>query len=738
MANSNTGLRISQLPRAQRPINDADMTALAQVKTSNAETVGATVGEIRATLDFDNAFATIPEGLQGTFPEERFYVFTDTSKRFVNGYTNKNGVSEAILDQSGQPRRWATPLYMLSLGEESLTVASLDQIRAMAPQIDGQIVRMRNTRIGKVQYANGGNFIFDASDKATKDDGVMTIVTKTGQRFKREVVSGDIQIDWFFDPVLHASDYSLTITKASEWVEVSGTEWWQSFTPSTPSALTMVGPGGVRKCNKPIKLRMWMVSWDFRGTMLDFAEGAIGQTNISVIYGHRNSTLSNLRMTTGPDRLQKGINVSTSAGNIHGMSAAFLNFNQIGINRHDIAWDLADNCYLNNWLQCTTQGVRLAINAPKSANAGETLVWNKCVFGDGRGPYFSTGMPMTFNECSFDYSGYKNEADQLANANKEGLFNIDNCTILMRGCGNEYGNLNSRWSGPVWKGSGIIKLEECQWILTNSSVIEPEETTPHLRHTYYFEDTSADLSSRVYLKGFYVPNPDLTGFNGEWTNGCFIEVKESYPGRYKDMWRNYTLGKGSNVFTSAEPKNVGYLTINRPKCVGGTVISPVETSLFKVTTNGNKLVITSSDTTRVAKNFSFYVKAKAGNWYGSRLTVTANREMPTVKIGTNAYAVVGFVASDNSITSLGEQRQTWTNSITAVGPVAKTTPGIRMTQLGTTEYLPLAPVGTEWVRVAIELTDFGIAAGEAPAVLEITDWYCCEVDICRESNHRVW
>ncbi|QDB71221.1 neck protein [Serratia phage Moabite] len=738
MANSSLGNRISELPRSTRSINDADLTPISQIKTNNPETVAATVGDIRATLDFDNAYNSIPEGLAGTFPEERFYVYTDNSKRFVNGYINKNGVSEVILDKSGQPRRWATPLYMLAIGEQSITVASVDQMRIMAPQVDGQVVRMRNFRQGNVQYKNGGDWVYDANDKTTKDDGVMCVVTNTGERFKRDISSGSIETDWFFDPVMDIADYSLTLNKAAEWVEVKGTEWWQTWLPSTPAYITMVGPGGVRTCKKPVWLRMWAVSWDFRGTLLDFTGGAVGQTNVSVVYGHRNSTLSNLRMLSSVALKQKGINVSTTSGNIHGLSAAFLNFNNISINRHDIAWDLGDNCYLNNWFQCTTQGCRLPINAPKSANAGETLVWTKCIFGDGIGPYLNTGMSMTFHGCSFDYSGYKTEADQLANAEKEGLFNIDNCTVIMYGCGNEYGNLNSRWTGPVWRGSGIIKLYECQWILTQSSTVEPKETTPHLVHNYYFEDTSADLSSKVYLEGFYVPNPDLNRFSGSWTNGCFIKVTESYPGRYKDMWRNYTLGKGANMLISPNPNNVGYLTINRSRCVGGTVISPTETSLFKVSTNGNKLVITSSDTTKAPKTLSFYTHGKAGNWYGSRLTVTGNRAMPDVRVGTNCFGVVGYVAQDNSITSLGEQRQTWTNSLQGITTTAQSTPGMRMTQLGTTEYLPLCPPGTEWVRVSIEMTNFGISAGEEPAVLEITDFYACEVGICRDTNHRVW
>ncbi|UQT03068.1 hypothetical protein TOTORO_02050 [Serratia phage vB_SmaS-Totoro] len=738
MANSSLGNRISELPRVTRPINDADLTPISQIKTNNPETVASTVGDLRAALDFDNAFNSIPEGLTGTYPEERFYVFTDNSKRFVNGYINKNGVSEVILDKSGQPRRWATPLYMLAIGEQSVTVASLDQLRAQAPSIDGQIVRMRNFRLNGVQYKNGGEWIYDANDRTTADDGVMCIVTKTGERFKRDVSSGNIEIDWFFDPILHASDYALTVMKAGEYVEVKGTEWWQTWTPSTPTYLTMVGPGGVRKCKTEIWLRMWGVSWDFRGTMLDFTEAKDGQTNISVVYGHRNSTLSNLRMVSAVAKKQKGINVSTTSGNIHGLSAAFLNFNNISINRHDIAWDLGDNCYLNNWFQCTTQGVRLAINAPKSANAGETLVWTKCIFGDGIGPYLNTGMAMTFHGCSFDYSGYKTEADQNANADKEGLFNIDNCTVLMYGCGNEYGNLNSRWTGPVWRGSGIIKLYECQWILTHSSTVEPNETTPHLIHNYYFEDTSTDLSSQVYLHGFLVPNPDITRFNGQWTNGCFIKMTESYPGRYKDMWRNYTLGKGANILISPNPNNVGYLTINRPRLTGGTAVSPTETSLFKISTSGNKLVVTSSDTTRANKTISFFAKAKAGNWYGSQLSVNGNREMPEVKVSTNCYSTVGYVAQDNSITTLGEQRQTWTNQLSGITTTPKLTPGIRMTQLGTTEYLPLSPAGTEWVRVAIEIYGFGINAGDAPAVLEITDFYACEVGVCKDLNTRVW
>lgn len=480
------------------------------------------------------------------------------------------------------------------------------------------------------------------------------------------------------------------------------------------------------------------MSYDFRGTILDFSTGSSGQTNISVVYGTRAATLSNLRIYSPRDKLQKAINVSTTAANISGKSSSGLNFNAVYIAGHDIGWELGANCYLNNWFQCQVSGCRLPISAPASANAGETLVWNKCLFTNGAGPFFDIGMPMTFNDCSFDYSGYKTEADQIANANLKGLFNMSNCTVVMRNCGNEYGNKSSRWTGPVWMGSGILRQIDCQWLCPTSSTIEAGETTAHLNHNYYFQDTSSDLSSRVYLEGLTISNSDLNHWTGSWTNGCKIEMKRVYPNRYKDVWRNYNLGIGANILPSKTPSSPGFLVMNRCKVTGGTVISPTETSLCKVSVSGNNIIVTTSDTTKAAKNISFYARAKEGNWYGAQMSFQADKVYTGAVILLSVFGLVGYPDSTNAIVSLNEARMIWPGTAIPLTDTVASTPNCRMTGYNLSEYLPLTVTGTEWVRVSIDITNWGIASGDSPATLTISNLACWEVDIAKDANYRVW
>lgn len=731
-------VKLSQMDRPTKPVNDTDLVYIAQKENSTIQSKAMAVSDLRSLLNFENAFTSTAQGLTGTVAGQIFYVYTDGTKTSVFGYTNRNGIAEQILDGAGNPIKYYTQAALASVVDTPTYVNSLTELRAVNPKKDKQIYILRNYKANGVQYGNGGTFIYDITDTTTADNTALTVVTSSGARLKREIQNGQIEIDWFFNPATDTVDYSLTINRASAFVAVTGEEWWQTYTPSTPGNLTLYGPGQTRPCKTPIVLRMLAVSYDFRGTILDFSTGPSGQTNISIVYGTRAATLSNLRIYSPRDKLQKAINVSTTAANISGMSSSGLNFNAVYIVGHDIGWELGANCYLNNWFQCQVNSCRLPISAPASANAGETLVWNKCLFTNGAGPFFDIGMSMTFNDCSFDYSGYKTEADQIANANLKGLFNMSNCTVIMRNCGNEYGNKNSRWTGPVWMGSGILRQIDCQWLCPTSSVIETGETNAHLNHNYYFQDTSSDLSSRVYLEGLTISNSDLNHWTGSWTNGCKIEMKRMYPNRYKDIWRNYNLGIGANILPSKTPSSPGYLVMNRCKVTGGTVVSPTETSLCKVTVSGNNIIVTTSDTTKVAKNISFYARAKEGNWYGAQMSFQADKTYTGAAVSLSTFGLVGYPDSTNAIVSLNEARMIWPGTAIPLTNTAASTPNCRMTGYDLSEYLPLTITGTEWVRVSIDITNWGIASGDSPATLTISNLACWEVDIAKDANYRVW
>lgn len=731
-------VKLSEMDRPAKPVNDTDLVFIAQKEESTIQSKAMALSDLRSLLNFENAFTSTTQGLTGTVAGQIFYVYTDGTKTSVFGYTNRNGIAEQILDGTGNPVKYYTQTALATLVDTPTYVNSLTELRAVVPKKDKQIYILRNYKANGVQYSNGGTFIYDITDTTTADNTALTVVTSSGARLKREIQNGQIEIDWFFNPGTDTVDYSLTINRASAFVAVTGTEWWQTYTPTTPGNLTLFGPGQTRPCKTPIVLRMLAVSWNFRDTILDFTTGAQGQTNISVVYAGRSATLSNLRVYSPRTQGQTAINVSSSSTNIQGIAAASSNFNSVYIAGHAIGWQLGANCYLNNWFQCQVNGAALAIQAPRSSNAGETLVWNKCLFTNGSGAFFDIGMPMTFNDCSFDYSGYKTEAEQLANANTKGMFNIDNVTVIMRGCGNEYGNSNSRWSGPVWMGSGIIKLFDCQWLTPTSSTIEQGETTPHLMHNYYFQDTSSDLSSRVYLDGLTISNADLIKWSGSWTNGCFIEMKRMYPNRYKDIWRNYNLGSGGNILPVKTPSSPGFLEMNRCRVSGGVVSSPTATDLFTVSVSGNNIIVTTTDTTKVSKTISFFARAKPGNWYGAQCSFLADKVYTGAKFAFRAFGVVGYPDATNAIKSISETGTFWPGDSLDITDTLTTTPNCRLTGIGLSEYLPLTPTGTEWVRVGITLTGWGINSGDAPAILTISNLSVWEVDIAKEGNYRVW
>lgn len=92
---SNESLKISQLP-ATSTVPENGNIPISDLGEWNL-TFKATVGQLRSTLNFDNAFESVEEGQAATKENQIFYVYTDDSKGTVAGWVNSGiGVSALV------------------------------------------------------------------------------------------------------------------------------------------------------------------------------------------------------------------------------------------------------------------------------------------------------------------------------------------------------------------------------------------------------------------------------------------------------------------------------------------------------------------------------------------------------------------------------------------------------------------------------------------------------------------
>lgn len=94
-------VKLSEMDRPSKPVNDSDLVFIAQNESGVVESKAAAISDLRALLNFENAYTTTALGLADTAANQIFYVYTDSSKTAVNGYVNRNGVAEGLTDGNG-------------------------------------------------------------------------------------------------------------------------------------------------------------------------------------------------------------------------------------------------------------------------------------------------------------------------------------------------------------------------------------------------------------------------------------------------------------------------------------------------------------------------------------------------------------------------------------------------------------------------------------------------------------
>ncbi|VTP61028.1 Uncharacterised protein [Serratia rubidaea] len=96
-----------------------------------------------------------------------------------------------------------------------------------------------------------------------------------------------------------------------------------------------------------------------------------------------------------------------------------------------------NNSYIQSWHSVMVTSCNWPIWSQSASNAGEKIVFYKCLFGISKN-YYQGVHTLFFRDCSFDYSGFNNETDQLANKD-DGLFDLRGGTLNFKDCHFEWG-----------------------------------------------------------------------------------------------------------------------------------------------------------------------------------------------------------------------------------------------------------------------------------------------------------
>lgn len=94
-------VKLSEMDRPSKPVNDSDVVFIAQNEAGITESKAMEISDLRSLLNFENAFTTTVAGLAGTVPNQIFYVYVDAEKTTVKAYVNRNGVAEQIFNSDG-------------------------------------------------------------------------------------------------------------------------------------------------------------------------------------------------------------------------------------------------------------------------------------------------------------------------------------------------------------------------------------------------------------------------------------------------------------------------------------------------------------------------------------------------------------------------------------------------------------------------------------------------------------
>ncbi|CAI1766393.1 hypothetical protein [Serratia entomophila] len=577
-----------------------------------------------------------------------------------------------------------------------------------------------------------GVFLRDDTDTTSLDNGATLLRDAQNRRWKRIINNGEYSIDWWHQPG-DELDYSLTISRASDFLQVKGEEWWQAQIPTTPAGITLVGPGGVRKCLTSARLKLWKNAVDFKGTILDFS-GATDVECVRVVYSLGAPAIYNLRIVGAPDAAAnlRGLCVYSDAANMHGMPASQLLVQNVWLTNLYKGIVFGDNAYIQSWHSIMVRGCWWPIWSESTANAGEKIVFYKCLFGDSRN-YYQGVHSLAFRDCSFDYSGFASEAEQQANTDY-GLFDLKSGTLDFKNCHFEWGNANCRNYRPVFTSDngGTVKIKDSQWhsVMTNNT--DPGSTVPYQYVEYFYFDKSSDLRGKCYIDGFDLVNADI---KKGWSNN-HIEMKNIVAPGYVNMWRFLYLGDGVNHLPEPGWKESSALILNNLYATGGTRISQTETSELAVTLK-NGVITATTQTATADKKIEIYFPIGKNDLVLWRATLENLQGLNGMDVAIGTYQGKYLLNGNAGTTTVLEKTCQWGRTGTVTPASSATMTSDRITALNATEYLPLPEGYVNYARIVITLKNFTGSAAN-PASVDITRLLCQKIAIVDRNPRKSW
>ncbi|MBH1928198.1 hypothetical protein [Serratia rubidaea] len=593
-----------------------------------------------------------------------------------------------------------------------------------------------------------GLFTRDDNDLSSPDNGATVLHDGKKRRWKRNINNGDYHIDWWYEPG-DADDYALTINRANDFLQVREDEWGSVPIPTTPAGITLIGPGGVRVCKTTANLKLWKNSIDFKGTILDFRNPTLDEDKddiecVRVCYCLGAPAIYNLRIvgTRDPEKKLSGLCVYTDAPNVYGKPAAQLLVQNVWISNLHKGIVFGNNSYIQSWHSVMVTSCNWPIWSQSASNAGEKIVFYKCLFGISKN-YYQGVHTLFFRDCSFDYSGFNNETDQLANKD-DGLFDLRGGTLNFKDCHFEWGNEYSRNCRPVFTSSNgaKVKIKDSVWHSVKTSLKDTKKDgdgrvvvgQPYQYVDYFFFDKSEKKTGKCYIDGFDLINADI---KKAWSNG-HIEMKNIGAPGHINMWRMMYLGDGVNHLPEPTWKEAGALRLNNVYAASGTRISQTESSDLALTLQNGVITATTKTAGDKAKQIALYLPVAKDDLVLWRCTLdNLQGAGEQLDVAINTYWGRYELQGDAGAVTIQEKTCQWGRPGKLMAGAPLTLTADRITAVEADETLPLPEGYANYARILITLKGFAGSAA-SPASVDISQLLCQRINIVSRNPNKSW
>lgn len=150
-----TALKISELSPSSNPSENAFLP-LSEANGNDSEKVS--IGTLRETLGFENAYGTIAAALTATTEGNVFFVYEDSTRDYVLGYVNQgNGSYSALMTDTNVQLRYATSSFVVNSLFFLRGAKSFEELRTIKPWYEGQRIKLKSYYVDGV--TGGGEFV---------------------------------------------------------------------------------------------------------------------------------------------------------------------------------------------------------------------------------------------------------------------------------------------------------------------------------------------------------------------------------------------------------------------------------------------------------------------------------------------------------------------------------------------------------------------------------------------------